>query len=328
MQKEFEMKGYWWLPEDPENKIQGTLKYQPNEGIHLETLGFFGDIQSSIRPNEYDIILGVNLNNKPITLVNCFQTGPSFRFPGFQEGNYFSHLLLIGDHFCRSEDIRFKEVYARFTYIDEWINIYGFNIEINPTNPRNYSINYNLPHEIIANISEECSVSLYFTCNFNVPLIVKKELNPKQMAYFRIKYSELEHYKKFLKLQHLFQDLLTLATGERSFPLEVFGVNSENGEKIDFYYNPISKIDSPKEVFPHEMIFTFSEISKFEEIIKNWFEKAEILRPVYILYFATRYHSFLYLENRFLNLIQALETYHSRVCDGIRRKFVVMCMIG
>lgn len=316
MQTEFSVKGYWWLPSEPEKKLQGTLKYQPNQKIYLETLGFFGDFTSFNEPKQFEIIHGIDLNNKPITLVNCLQIGISMRFPGYQEGKYFTHMFLIGEHFPSLEKIHFKEIYASLAYLDEWINIYGFKIGISPENIREFSIEYHLPQEIIAKINESCSVSIYFACDFTIPLIVKKELHPKQKALFRVKYSESRDYKEFLKIIHLFQDFLTFATGERSFPLEVYGITREDGDKIDFFYNPVSRIDTPKEVMPHEMIFTFIEISdSFEERLKNWFDRAGILRPVYILYFTTRYHSFLYTENRFLNLIQAIETYHSRICD-------------
>lgn len=316
MQEDFSIKGYWWLPGDPSSRLQGTLQYKPNQRIILETLGFFGDLSSINTPTQYEIILGVNLNNKPITLVKCNQIGNSLRFPGFQEGKYSAHLLIIGEHFLSQDVILFKETYAHLAYLDEWIDIYGFNIGFNPEKPREFSIGYRLPTEIVTHINEKCSISIYFRCDFQIPLIVKKEIHPSQKALLRVKYSELRPLEEFIRINRLFQDFLTLATGERSFPLEIYGINAEDGEKIDIFYGPISKIDTPRELMPQEMIFTFPEIStSFENKIKNWYEKAEILRPVYILYFTTRYHSFLYTENRFLNLIQAIETYHSRISD-------------
>ena len=209
----------------------------------------------------------------------------------------------------------FNEFYSNFAYLDEWVDIYGFKINFDPANTREYSIEYTVPDEIIANINENCSVSIFFVPEFNLPY-KRNQLNPKQKTFFKIKFIEPQQIDGFLHLQHLFQDFLTLITGERSFPLEIFGISSKTDEKIDLFYNPISKIETPKELFPDDMIFAFPAISnQFEEILKNWFEKASLLRPVYTLYFATRYSSFIYVENRFLNQIQALETYHSRKYD-------------
>lgn len=34
-------KGYWWLPENPNNKVAGILTYTPGESMCLELLGGF-----------------------------------------------------------------------------------------------------------------------------------------------------------------------------------------------------------------------------------------------------------------------------------------------
>ena len=61
------------------------------------------------------------------------------------------------------------------------------------------------------------------------------------------------------------------------------------------------------------MLFTFKDISeKFSFFLKNWFRKAELLEPVYDLYFGTLYNPGMYLNNEFLNLVQAIESYHRR----------------
>ncbi len=55
---------------------------------------------------------------------------------------------------------------------------------------------------------------------------------------------------------------------------------------------------------------------KFELSLRNWFEKAEKLEPIYNLYFGTLYNSRMYLEHRFLSQIHAIESYHRRVNGG------------
>ena len=37
----FEYKGYWWKPDDPDNKVAGVLTYKPGESITLELIGTF-----------------------------------------------------------------------------------------------------------------------------------------------------------------------------------------------------------------------------------------------------------------------------------------------
>jgi hypothetical protein len=40
---EFKLRGYWWLPGEPGNRIPGTLHYNPEESIRLELMGLFKD---------------------------------------------------------------------------------------------------------------------------------------------------------------------------------------------------------------------------------------------------------------------------------------------
>ena len=62
------------------------------------------------------------------------------------------------------------------------------------------------------------------------------------------------------------------------------------------------------------MLYPYVSIkNKAETIFNNWLEKADLLRPVYDLYFGTIYSGDMYLEFQFLSLIMALEVYHRRL---------------
>ena len=49
-----------------------------------------------------------------------------------------------------------------------------------------------------------------------------------------------------------------------------------------------------------------------EQLFNAWFDNAELLRPVYTLFFGTLYNSEMYAESEFLGLAQALEVFHRR----------------
>ena len=38
MEEEFEYQGYWWSPEEPQERLPGTLKFDPEEGWHGEVI--------------------------------------------------------------------------------------------------------------------------------------------------------------------------------------------------------------------------------------------------------------------------------------------------
>jgi hypothetical protein len=67
--EKFERKGVWWLPDDPDKTLRGTLTYHPGFGAELETTdGFepFGVLR------EHDIING--MAGSEITLYKCYTT--------------------------------------------------------------------------------------------------------------------------------------------------------------------------------------------------------------------------------------------------------------
>lgn len=61
------------------------------------------------------------------------------------------------------------------------------------------------------------------------------------------------------------------------------------------------------------MLFTLHDLpGGLDRALGTWFERAEVLDPVYQLYLGTVYNPNAFLEQRFLNLVQALEAYHRR----------------
>ena len=125
-----------------------------------------------------------------------------------------------------------------------------------------------------------------------------------------------------MELINLLQNFLTLGVSKPVIPLMIRGktkrqMRSESQvTELNFDSGNIKEFESEK-IDRSQMFFTFEDIKdRFDSFFNNWIEKKELLSPVYNLYFATLYNKHLYLENKFLNFVQALETYHRRVYDG------------
>jgi ApeA-like protein len=50
MMEEFEYQRYWWLPDEPEERVPGTLKFDPEGGASLNLLGSFRVWRVSLCP--------------------------------------------------------------------------------------------------------------------------------------------------------------------------------------------------------------------------------------------------------------------------------------
>ena len=82
------------------------------------------------------------------------------------------------------------------------------------------------------------------------------------------------------------------------------------------------------------MVFPFDAISdRFSSFMNTWFDSADMLKPVFDLYFGTRYNPAIYVENQFLSYMIAIEAFHRLDTGGqylsrekyekIRQKLVV-----
>jgi len=329
-----EYKGVWWLPEKPEEQIPGTLKFTPDEGAILELAGSFKDISFKDIENmdkmlKSEIILGVSADGEKITLYKCFESDfeitvrPSFQ--KFPTSVFRAEFVFIGAHFQKPEDIKFKSISVHYSHLDEWVNISGFTFQYK-SDTGEFLIKYKLPEPIQAKINKDCKISIDFKVTYPTRSIVQKEANIKQRTYIRIEHSIEKSLDEYLNIMRHIQNFLSLGVTEPVYPSKITGITEANKHTItdnpyispvEIYYRLPEISRAPRTVYPHNMLFTFKDISdRFEMFLKNWFEKANTLEPVYDLYFGPLYNPRMYLRHQFLSLIQALEAYHRRNFEG------------
>ena len=326
MIKEFEYNGIWWLPDNPKKQVSGTLRFTPYEGAFLDLIGSFKDIRDMFDTNlEPEIILGVTSDGNNITLYKCFETKTNFSSPDLLTSSFYANLVFIGAHFQDLKYIKFKSISVHYLYLDEWVNISGFDIK--PLRKeKEVIIKYKQPEPFQANINDEFKVLINFKSIWPTLSSVQKEATIKQKAEIKIETFEEKSFEYYRKIMYHIRNFLSLGIMEPVYPLTIEGITEVNKEMInDKLYNPPVEIyyklpdipKAPKTLHPFDMLFTFKDISdRFEVFLKNWFEKADLLEPVYNLYFGTLYNPRMYLEHRFLNLIQAIESFHQRIHRG------------
>ena len=329
MIEEFEYKGIWWLPDNPGEQISGTLKFSPNEGAILDLIGSFNDLRSSGGMQNFPIILGVTVDGKEITLTNCSETKRTTHDPGMKISLFYSFLIFKGMHFQKIEDIRFKNFSVHYSHLDDWLYISGFSISDGSQDNDEMFIKYK-PQKPIEFSVGDYKISIVIKNTYPTHTIVQKEASIKQTAYITIEPPEEKSFSEYWNIMHDIKNFLSLGVGESVYPLTIEGTTEKNKHVIKddkSFYKPVEVfyrlLDDPKirEILPFQMLFTFKDIhDRFEIFLRNWFEKAHLLKPTYNLYFGTLYNPHLYLESQFLSLTQAIESYHQRIYGG--RKYL------
>jgi len=326
--EEFEYDGYWWLPENQDTKIPGTLRFHPLEGATLELIGTFKDFKDINTVLQPIIILGSTPNGKIITLYNCYESQSKFSFPGFLISSYIATVIFLGHHFEKEEDIIFDSLSLSYSHLEEWSGITGFqsNIETDSNNHlTKHEVSYIFPKKVEVHL-DNLNVSFDYEFTFGGDRI--KEFNLKQTMFIKIEPHKQIHFNDYQSnICYHIQNFLSLAMGRAVYPLLVKGktkaakFESSNGEvvhkDIHVFHKMRDLCDLSKKLHPHDMLFSFGDISNnFERCLSNWFTKSDALRPVYDLYFGTLYNSSMYLQHEFLSLVQAIESYHRRVYNG------------
>lgn len=312
MQKAFTLTGVWWLPSKPDYQIAGTLTFEPDGHTTLELIGTFKKI-TDYKADHPEIILGVTTEGKPVTLYRCFEHSTKLNNV-FTRTSYYAVFLFTGVHFASAEDVRFHHMYFSLAGFDEWFNL--------PAVTRKsgisvWSVRYKKPKPITLFQGDKYVIDIASSV---------KSQQKGGLASIEHKYSikvtifEDTSIDNYLAIIADIQNFLSLCARDVVYPVEVNGRSVSASYKMKrmlryssigvFYQLPIEP-NRKKEIKKHDMMFHFTDIQdRAGALLQNWFTKAEALRPMHGLYFATVYNNRLYTENAFLSLAQAIEFYH------------------
>ncbi len=326
--EEFKYNGIWWLPQNPVNKISGNLEFHPVEGANLELIGSFKGLDKFNEFLQPKIILGITSNGKFITLYKCYESQSHMSMPGYISSSFIISVVLMGHHFEKEEDIIFDNLSLNYSHLEEWTRITGFKYNLesdSKTHITKHEVSYKFPQNVEAKLD---NLNISFDYNFTSEGDRIKEVILKQTTFIRIEpYDSLDLNSYLTNICYHIQNFLCLAMGRAVYPLIIKGKNkgcktelrdgSVMYNDIFIYYSIKNLSISSRKLLPNDMLFSFVDIrDNFERCLRCWFVKSELLKPVYDLYFGTLYNPSMYLQHKFLSLIQAIESYHRRMHNG------------
>lgn len=333
MTEKFEITGEWFLPTDKENRVHGTLTFDPQEGTDLELYGSLEGDNFLPEFKDQEIILGLTSDSKQVTLYSCFMTksGGATLVQGEESGKpsttYSIRYLLIGFHALTKTDLMFNQISSEIFNLGEWVGISGFKRQnINQDSIRNHEITveYKLPESIDFEIDHNTKGRFNFIANHPGLSRYQKSITINQRVEFQAISTIEKNIDELLEYIITFQNFLTLALYKSTYPLSI-SLSGErhkkdygNGEKykkiIKLYFSSRNFKTNEKPKFDLEMIFDYRRIQQdFVTIIKNWYSKYELLEPAFDLVFEQFYNGNKFTVNTFLNLAQSAETFHARV---------------
>lgn len=326
LNEEHKFSGMWWFPNCPAERIAGILTYSPDKGILLNLMDSFNIeelAEKGIFPTKElknDIMLGVSCNGEDITLQGCSVLASIFAPIGAECISITANTVFIGIHLEETGDMKFKSISAKLTHLDEWTDMSGF--EIIYTTDIKVQVCYKYLDPIQINIGDDYKIFLNFRA-YGPKISTtgpQTETTIKQSVFLKLVPSEEKSLKEYMEILGYVQSFLSLGTRTRVYPLIIEAVKGfkdfkDKDKETDISIKIIYHIpDIPRKIetlVKYNMLFTLSNVKdKLEYLLRKWFKKSELLEPIYDIYFLTLDNPPMLLQNQFLNLVQAIESYH------------------
>ncbi|VXC20768.1 ApeA N-terminal domain 1-containing protein [Maribacter litoralis] len=314
MTSKFEHKGEWKLPND-ENWINGTLKFDIEQGTSLELFGTFN--QPFFDRDEQKIILGKTTNGD-ITLINSWYSSTKTSHNGIIIGKYTPSIILEGHHFTESSEIKFSKVIFRVFNLFQWLNLTGLEVNIK-NQSKSYKIEYDEIPKIEFKLRENCEGKI----TFDGPITTNGPYNSielKEAAYITLEYSKSEHYELILRDISKVIGFFTIVTFEQSYPQSIVlsddkykrkTFSLERNKYIKCFYNHTSYNKRHRLRNRAEHLVSFEDIStEFPKIIENWYNLYEDTEEVIFLILNHFKDKYRFTNDKFIDTVRALESYH------------------
>lgn len=318
IESEAVLAGKWWLGDDRRRQYAGTIKF----GKQI-TLNISGSNWLDSEKFQYPEVRGVTSDGEHIVLLNCFVSGTSSqmgRKSSWSMSLQPSDILL----FAKNSDARWKTTTVKFfeshiPYFDLWLDDKLFVHDI-----KNHTIKYEERKERDFDLDGiKLSFNSHLSGVFSRGHNTRHEMNLKEMGNLRLEYPNEVEYTEALKLYRRLEGFFRLAYASQFFVKSFSGffireVTSRGKmrpyfESKDIYQNRMveKKITTPPGLIDDLFLFNFKALDDPETIIKRWLEIEPSLAPVYQLLFSSL-ESDIYMEQRFLSLVNALEIFHRR----------------
>lgn len=321
--------GMWWLPENPEKRVAGTLT-STTEALTLDLLGSFLEtgtgldaLVGALSPERYPIVVGKTKRGRGVTLQDCVNVG------GQVGGEVTSQRLVAAVGFdgveaTSEQQLRWKRAHVHFRHLSEWFGESGVdtNFDLDSTgNLSTYELRYSRPNSLSTDFEGD-TIELSPSMRFVERAFRTQAIEPT--AHFRISVqTPLSLSLMWRRYVVPLQDLVTLGTSV-ACPVTEFKVSFDDDAILPPSIEVLGPTlrhgeESEKALARREMLFTADAIkATFGVAISRWLSGSEELRAPRSLFFTARYSLDTSLsESRFLNLTQAAESFHRARFPGV-----------
>lgn len=326
---DFEVHGHFWLPTSPTEAVAGVLRHT-NGSMFLSLLGHLGGAPKGFAEPwlTAPAILGQSYKGTLLTLWGCRQLGyEGSPLHGKGQSRFAVSMFLLGAHCGDDIDPYFHGITGSFSNLEEWIGHIPFSLTFPKTSPAEGFTGYisqYAPHDKVSfavpALASEVTLSSRFSTGGGSPF---HQWHGRHIATLSITPSQPERLSVLLSRLHGIGNLLSLLIGETATPLRaavsgdllpIAGCSTREEYSL-FITGRFPARDT--ELHPHEILLGYRKLqSLLPEIVQLWFAGKDVLEPTASLLLGVLETPQMFLDFRFLALVQATEALSRRCCPG------------
>ena len=225
------MSGVFWRPEDSGNTKMGTLQWIPYRGCILTLVDESDDFSWGKSPG---IILGLNSERDPITLVECkYYGGKSLKITGnaFSVGHELAaRCALVGRWFEKETEIVLSELYVEYAGIDNYVTATYYDFDTSHDAEGRLKFDraiFSIP-KFDASIINDVEIRLHVSLSFD------KGIEPQHKLH--VMFPESRAYKSeggnYNLVHDVLPSILSALLGHESFVISLIGQMMEASVEI------------------------------------------------------------------------------------------------
>jgi hypothetical protein len=330
-----EWAGEWWLPEDPEHRVPGVLRYDAADELRLSLIGAFEDRIMAVTEGgvvidqgsrTWGAIWGV-AERREITLLGCLPSGSTRSFgarvksPDKQAVE--ASLAVVGAHLHDEHARVFSRCEVSVENLGQWAasTVLGGTLGVRDGRLDGSG---NVSVTPLAETSVEVDGARFMLGHrYTRPFFDERRGETvgrvRDTAFVRMEPSGPCSLREAFRFARLIQDLISLATHRaagaiwlrlRALPEEATGVRPVSPRDVDVLYRNVVVGDhDARAVVADQLFFNCNDIP-FEEIIPRWHGVHERLQAASNMILGLRYAPSQYVENNLLSAVGAAEVLH------------------
>lgn len=333
-----EWAGLWWLPEAPDERLPGVMRYDGRGGLSLSLIGAFEErIFSSPAPGvtlyhgrarTWDVIHGV-AERREVTLFGCVPTRSLrtmfARVESPDTQTVGATIAVIGAHVSGEEDVAFAAAEISVEDLALWAasSVFAGSIGTHDGKPDGTGAVSVKPVEAQTVTVNGTEYSLVHT--HTLPFFDRRRGRTvgrmQDTASIRVCQADPFTLRAALDAASLIQDLIALATHRAAgviwLQLELAGTKALLPDRrmlpprrADVLYSPVAVGKSDEQAIdPGSVLFT-CEMLPFEELMPHWCEVRGKLQAAINMILGLRYAPARFVENNLLMAVGAAEALH------------------